>query len=222
MDIEKLKKQIEIYKQDNTLTDNIKSIRISIINTAIQRIEGYQLYTQTLYQFLQSGNELVELTDDLYQIEKTLELNRISIKGMILDSNLCKWLDQAGIKYTLTDLRKYLNEQYNNENIDVEVINKEINLYETIDNLIRFENNQIDQMASLIGNIINDNVLLKRIKNKNIIHENKSNVVNKISNLLKDEVLDLFTHKLLENMVSQIFNNYLGTDNDVINNMLNN
>lgn len=208
MNINELKKQIEIYNQDNTLTDNIKNIRINIINTAVQRIEGYQLYSQTLYQYLNDSGELVQLTEELYQIEDTLELNRVSLKALILESSLCKMLDKNGIEYSLHDLKNYLYQNMNNPEIDVEVIGKEINLYETIERLVDYENGQIDNMMKLISNIIGVNIV-PRFEDVSNITNNKNEVINKINNMFEINILDQFTHDLLVNMVNQVFDNYL-------------
>ncbi len=213
MNLEDLKKKTEIYQQDNTLNDNIKNIRISIINTAIQRIEGYQLYSKTLYQFLEESGELVNLTEQLYQIEDTLELNRISLKGLILESNLCNALDSSGIEYSLNDLKKYLYQNVNNPEIDSEVIGKEITLYETIEEIINYEKNQIDNMANIIGNLINDKELLERIDNKEKLITNKKLIIEKNNSLLKEMILDDYTKNILDNMIEQIFNNYMQVEN---------
>ena len=126
MRIEDLKTQIELYKQDSELPENAKNLRINIIATAIQRIESYELYSKSLFQFLEESGQLVDLTEQLYQIEDTLELNRISLKGLILESNLCHMLNQNGIEYSLNDLKQYLYQNINNPDIDAEVISKEI------------------------------------------------------------------------------------------------
>lgn len=209
MDIEQLNRQIVVYKNDDTLTDEIRNIRINIINTAIQRINNYSLYSQSLYQYLQNSGELVNLTEELYQIEDTLELNRISLKGMILESNLCKFLDNSGISYTLPELRSYLYQQYSNDNLDIEVIDKEITLYETIEDLVNFENNQIDGLAHVISNILKEKSYLNRKQDLKLLKENKIKIEMKIDKMYETKVLDAVTKDLLLNMINQIFNNYM-------------
>lgn len=209
MDIEKLKEQINLYNNDNSLTEKNRNIRISIINTAIQRINNHNLYLQSLYEYLQNSGELVELTEELYQIEDTLELNRISLKGMILESSLCKKLDSDGISYTLPELRSYLYQQINDDSIDVEVLDKEIDLYETIEDLINFENNQIDMMANIISNVLVEKSHLKKEDNQYLLENNKNKVAEKINKMYDLKIFDDITKDLLFNMINQIFNNYM-------------
>ena len=58
---------------------------------------------------LQKANELVELSDDDYQIEKTLKLNKISLKGFVLDSDLCNQLNENNMNdYSIDELKNIL------------------------------------------------------------------------------------------------------------------
>ena len=50
-----------------------------------------------MFNFITKANELVELSEDDYQIEKTLMLNKISLKGYVLDSDLCNQLSKNNI-----------------------------------------------------------------------------------------------------------------------------
>ena len=47
-----------------------------------------------LFHFITKATELVESSEDMYQIEKTIKLNKISLKGYILDSPCCSFLKE--------------------------------------------------------------------------------------------------------------------------------
>ena len=50
-----------------------------------------------MFNFIAKANELVELSEDDYQIEKTLILNKISLKGYVLNSDVCNHLIKNNI-----------------------------------------------------------------------------------------------------------------------------
>lgn len=59
-----------------------------------------------MFDFITKANELVELSEDDYQIEKTLMLNKISLKGYVLDSDLCNQLSKNNINnYSINELK---------------------------------------------------------------------------------------------------------------------
>ena len=63
----------------------------------------------SLTDFIIHANQLVELSEDDYQIEKTIRLNKISLKDYILNSSCCLTLKENDIAhYSLEDLKKFL------------------------------------------------------------------------------------------------------------------
>ena len=59
-----------------------------------------------MFQFITKANELVELSEDMYQIERTIKLNKISLKGYLLDSPCCAFLKENNVEdYTIEDLK---------------------------------------------------------------------------------------------------------------------
>ena len=61
------------------------------------------------FNFITKAKELVELSEDDYQIEKTLKLNKISLKAFILDSSCCVALNDNNIT-NLTSLKSSLED----------------------------------------------------------------------------------------------------------------
>ena len=62
-----------------------------------------------MFNFITNANQLVELSKDDYQIEKTIKLNKISLKSYILDSPCCSSLQENNItNYSAEELKKIL------------------------------------------------------------------------------------------------------------------
>lgn len=70
--------------------DNNYSVRILEAFMDINKI--HDSINNKMFQFITKANELVELSENMYQIEKTIKLNKISLKGYILDSSCCSFL----------------------------------------------------------------------------------------------------------------------------------
>ena len=119
-----------------------------------------------IFQFITKANELVELSEDMYQIERTIKLNKISLKGYLLDSPCCTFLKENNIKdYTIEDLKNYLvkYEQLNNENCSKYYLAVSLfELLEDIENLVEdkidLEISKIFELTPLINDIDKTNL----------------------------------------------------------------
>lgn len=196
-------------ENDDTLNENQKNTRIIILTMLIDNKMFCQAYSNQIYLCLQRCAELVELLDGLYQVETTLELNRISLKGLILESSLCKMLDNNKIEYTLLDLKKYLYQFMDNENIDFEVIEKEILLYETIDNLILVEKMQMDEIVYKINDILKLDLSFENTIDSSLLLQSKNKIMIEVKKLLELNVLDQEIYIMFDNLVNQVLNFYL-------------
>lgn len=63
----------------NNINNNILEMRANL-----KKIKN--TINNNLVTFLTRAAELVEMSENMYQIEKTIKLNKISLKGYILDS----------------------------------------------------------------------------------------------------------------------------------------
>ena len=75
--------------------DNNYSVKILEAYMDIDKI--HDSINNKMFQFITKANELVELSENMYQIEKTIKLNKISLKGYILDSPCCSFLKENDI-----------------------------------------------------------------------------------------------------------------------------
>ena len=72
-----------------------------------------------LQDFVTGCYFLEESSNGKYQVQKTIELNKIYFQGYVLESPLCKKLRENNVDdYSLTDLKEYINKNFNDLEID--------------------------------------------------------------------------------------------------------
>ena len=126
LNLEILKSDVEIDKINNDINDKI-------------------------FNFITKANEFVELSEDDYQIEKTLMLNKISLKGYVLDSDLCNKLADNNITdYSIDELKNYLS-QYKKFDSSLFLA---LSLYELILNIEKQVDSKIELEIKELSNII--------------------------------------------------------------------
>ena len=116
-----------------------------------------------IFDFITKANELVELSEDDYQIEKTLMLNKISLKGYVLDSDLCKQLSENSINYySINELKNYIIQYEKTFNTYYSQYLLAISLYELIEDIenkvdfkIELEINELSNIIQSISDIKN-------------------------------------------------------------------
>ena len=59
------------------------NLNVKILESYVEIDKIHDDINNRLFNFITKANELVELSEDDYQIEKTLLLNKISLKGFI-------------------------------------------------------------------------------------------------------------------------------------------
>ena len=126
-----------------------------------------------ILKFITESNELVELSNDDFQIEKTLKLNKISLKAFILDFSCCETLSDNNItNYKLEDLKQYFKDYEQKTNEDYSKYYLAISIYESIENIEVLVDKKINLEINLLSQIvlnINDIKILKKINMKNYI-----------------------------------------------------
>ena len=95
--------------------------------------------------FITKANELVELSNDDYQIERSFKLNKISLKGFVLESPCCKSLKSNNIaNYSIDELKDYLSKYENTYNEDCSKYFLAIMLYELLEDIESLIDSKID------------------------------------------------------------------------------
>ena len=169
-----------------------------------------ELFAKTndkMIEFVTNASEFVLMSENLYQIERTIKLNKIAIKAYILDSNCFKSLSNNNISnYSINELKQYFKkyEQEKGEICDIYLF--AINIYELLEEIETLVderiNLEINEMSSLIK--IVDDV-------KNVTKEDLENLYLQIKNQL---INNFFNAKLINN---ETYNNCMFIINDIFN-----
>ena len=187
--------------------DNINNKILESYNN-IKKIQS--VINDNLVTFLTKAAELVEMSEDMYQIEKSIKFNKISLKSYILDSECCIALKNNNIAdYTIDELKSYLENFENVENKDCSSYYLAISLYELLENIekdvenkINLENKLLLQFDGALGNIEGINV------------EEREALYNKVkvtltNNYWRKGVITEENFGILIEMLNDIFNYYV-------------
>ena len=194
--------------------DNNLSFKILEAYMDIDKI--HDLINNKMFHFITNASELVELSEDMYQVEKTIKLNKISLKGYILDSPCCSFLKENNVlDYTIDELKSYLTKYEQSSNEDCSSYYSAISLYELLENIeklvddkINLEIDKLSELESSIKNINNTNsneyeILYNQIKN------------NLINNYLNKNLIDDKSFNICIQFMNDIFNYYISGYPDI-------
>ncbi|MDD2518654.1 MAG: hypothetical protein PHG18_02060 [Bacilli bacterium] len=194
--------------------DNNYSVKILESYMEIDKL--HDSINEKLFRFITSASELVELSEDMYQIEKNIKLNKISLKGYILNSPCCLFLKENNVlDYTIEELKNYLKKYEQSSNEDCSPYYSAITLYELlenieelVDNKINVEITKLSELEPSINNISNVDfndyeVLYNQIKN------------NLINNFLNKNLIDDKSFNICIQFMNDIFNFYISGYPDI-------
>ena len=194
--------------------DNNYSVRILEAYMDIDKI--HDDINNKIFEYITKATELVELSEDMYQIERTIKLNKISLKGYILDSPCCKALEENNISnYSIEELKQYLLKYEQTSNHDFSSYYLAINLYELLekiekltDDKIELEINKSSEFVPLINNIKNIN--------NNDYEELYNQIINQLNdNYLNQNLIDDKSFSICKQIINDIFNYYISGYPDI-------
>ena len=175
--------------------DNIKNIKDEILEIFTEKQNYDEKYNSLMFDFLTKAYELVELSEDLYQVENTIKLNQISLKDYILNSEICNFLKKNNFNnYSIEDLKEYMQKCENQNISNVASYKLALELYEKLEEIKNIENLKIDYEISQMGNLLDN--------------------INNVKNIDKDKYQELY-----KDLLQQVKVKYL--DNNLIDNKLN-
>lgn len=194
--------------------DNNFSVKILESYMDIDKI--HDEINNKLFQFITKASELVELSKGMYQIERTIKLNKISLKGYLLDSPCCTFLKENNVEnYTIEDLKNYLNkyEQLNNE--DCSQYYLAVSLFELLENIENLVEDKIDLEISKIFELtplINDIDKIDSNDYERLYNNIKKDINNKY---LKRNLIDDKSFDTCMRFVNDIFNFFISGYPDI-------
>ena len=186
-----------------------ENFNLKILESYVEIDRIYDKISSKMFDFITNASELVELSEDDYQIEKTIKLNKISLKSYILDSTCCSSLRENNItNYSIEKLKKFFDKYEKIYNEDLSKYYLALSLYEMLEEIEKLVDQKIEREISGISNIFND------IKNiKNIISSEYEKLYfdskNKIATEYKNNKINDKTYNLCIQLLNDIFNFYM-------------
>lgn len=190
-------------------------LNVKILESYVEIDKVHDEINNKIFKIITQASELVELSDDDYQIERTLKLNKISLKGYVLDSECCVQLNDNNVTdYLIEDLKKFLEEYEKLFNVDYSKYFLALSLYENIEEI----ENLIDSKISL--ELIELNNLIPNIDDIKVI--DKSNLEqlyyqqkNTIDNFYHSSKIEEKSYNICIQFLNDIFNYYISGYPDI-------
>ena len=183
-------------------------INEKIIEIYQKKEKADEKITNLINDFLTKAHELVTLSNDFYQIEKTIRLNKISLKDYLLNSEICKYLEETNnVFYTLNDLKRYITTYEKVNNMELTSYTMAINLYEELEKIEKLEDRKIEyELENLIP-------FIKDLENLKSLTSDYQTLYNSSLNNLKIAYLDKglisqSNYQYLRYILADIFNYY--------------
>ena len=187
--------------------DNTFSLKI--LESYIEMDKIQNKINSEMFNFITKANELVELSEDDYQIEKTLKLNKISLKGYVLDSECCVNLSANNINdYSIDELKNYLIQYEKSFNVDYSNYFLALSLYEAIEEIENLVDNKVNLEIQKINELIPNINNIKSIS-QNEFEKLYLNLKNQLDNYFKDNRLNERSYNICIQILNDIFNFYI-------------
>ena len=185
------------------------NLNVKILESYVEIDKIHDDINNKIFNFITKANELVELSEDDYQIEKTLMLNKISLKGYVLDSDLCNQLAENNINdYSIDELKNYLDQYEKSFNTDCSKYLLALSLYEIIEDIEKQVDSKIYLEISELSNIASN---IKDVKNvgKNEYENLYYKLKTQIDSYFKNNRLDEKSYNACIQILNDIFNFYI-------------
>ena len=182
------------------------NLNVKILESYVEIDKIHDDINNKLFNFITKANELVELSEDDYQIEKTLMLNKISLKGYVLDSEVCVQLKENKIiDYTIDELKQYLTRYEKTYNTDYSQYLLALSLYELIENIEQQVDSKIELEINKLSSII-QNISNIKTADKTNYETLYYNFKNQIDNCHNENKLDEKSYGICVQILNDIFN----------------
>lgn len=189
---------------------NIENIKDEILEIFTEKQNYDEKYNSLMFDFITKAYELVELSEDLYQVEHTIKLNQISLKDYILNSKICNYLkDNNFNNYSIEDLKEYMQKYENQNPSDMISYKLALELYEKLEEIKYIEKSKIDYEISRMGNLL-DNVSKIESVTKDKYQALYNDLLQQVKvKYLDNNLIDDKTNNYVMQILNDIFNYYL-------------
>lgn len=185
------------------------NLNVKILESYVEIDKLHDDINKAMFNFITKANELVNLSEDDYQIEMTLRLNKISLKGYVLDSELCTQLHENNITdYSIDELKQYLTQYEKTYNTDCLKYLLALSLYEQVEQIEKLVDSKIDLEIKELSKIISD---INSISNmdKSEYERLYTNFKNQLDEHYKNQKLDEKSYSICIQILNDIFNFYI-------------
>ena len=192
-----------------------ENLNVKILESHVEIDKIHDDINNKIFNFITKANELVELSEDDYQIEKTLMLNKISLKGYVLDSDLCNKLSENNINdYSINELKNYIIQYERSFDTDYSQYLLALSLYELIEDVEKQVDSKIELEISELSNIIQSISDIKNTDKTN--YENLYyNFKSQLDDCFKENKLAEKSYGICIQILNDIFNFYISGYPDV-------
>ena len=186
-----------------------ENLNVKILEFYVEIDKIHDEINNKIFDFITKANELVDLSEDNYQIEKSLLLNKISLKGYVLDSDCCIQLNNNNItNYSIEELKNFLIQYEKSFNSDCSNYLLALSLYEMIEDIEMQVDSKIELETNELGNIISNIKSIKNI-NKDEYENLYYNLKTQLDNYFKDDKLNEKSYNLCIQILDDIFSFYI-------------
>lgn len=186
-----------------------ENLNVKILESYVEIDKIHDDINNKIFNFITKANELVELSEDDYQIEKTLMLNKISLKGYVLDSDLCNKFSENNINdYSINELKNYIIQYEKSFDTDYSQYLLALSLYEIIEDIENQVDSKIELEINELSNIIQSISDIKNTDKTN--YENLYyNFKSQLDDCFKENKLDEKSYGICIQILNDIFNFYI-------------
>lgn len=172
------------------------------------KLENYDKNIQEkLQDFITGCFSLKEISNGQYQVQKTIELNKIYFQSYVLDSKICQNFKEDNVTdYSLTTLKNYLNQNFNNLEIDCTPYYEALILYEKANALEDMVDEKIELEIDFLSEYIEEIKILKyEVIAKDKLFDFYKDIKEKlVKTLLSEQVSDVTKNNYI-NILNNIF-----------------
>ena len=197
------------------------NLNVKILESYVEIDKIHDDINKKMFNFITKANELVELSEDDYQIEMTLRLNKISLKGYVLDSELCMQLHENNITdYSIDELKQYLTQYEKTYNADCLKYLLALSLYEQVEQIEKIVDSKIDLEIKELGKILSDITTISNV-DKSEYEKLYTNLKNQLDEYYTNQKLDEKSYNICVQILNDIFNFYINGYPNIPNEYLN-
>ena len=190
-------------------------LNVKILESYVEIDKVHDEINNKIFKIITQASELVELSDDDYQIERTLKLNKISLKGYVLDSECCVQLNDNNVTdYSIEDLKKFLEEYEKLFNVDYSKYFLALSLYENIEEIENLIDSKISLELIVLNNLI-PNIDDIKVIDKSNLEQLYYQQKNTIDNFYHSSKIEEKSYNICIQFLNDIFNYYISGYPDI-------